>query len=186
MSVVENLLSVTRMTGEQTKIKEGDGGGRGGFKRRRHEDQKHYPEITVSVRAPQELLMIPMDVILIEQVLINLMENSIQHGGTTTRVEMQLRKEGENARFEVADNGQGNCAGGVPEALQRDICRTTRELTADGRRNMGIGLSVCMSIVQAHGGTMQAENRETGGALFSFTLPLEEHRDENPRENSGN
>ena len=59
-------------------------------------------------------------------------------------------------------------------------------MTADGRRNMGIGLSVCMSIVQAHGGTMQAENRETGGALFSFTLPLEEYRDENSREDSGN
>lgn len=59
-------------------------------------------------------------------------------------------------------------------------------LTADGRRNMGIGLSVCMSIVQAHGGTMQAENRELGGALFSFTLPLEERKNENSGENSGN
>lgn len=51
---------------------------------------------------------------------------------------------------------------------------------------MGIRLSVCMSIVQAHGGTMQAENREIGGALFSFTLPLEERNYEDPREDSGN
>ena len=163
VSVVENLLSVTRMTGEQT----------------------HYPEITVSVRAPQELLTIPMDVILIEQVLINLMENSIQHGGTTTRVEMQLCKEGENARFEVADNGQGIAREVFPK-LFKGYLSHDEELTADGRRNMGIGLSVCMSIVQAHGGTMQAENREIGGALFSFTLPLEERNYEDPREDSGN
>ena len=167
VSVVENLLSVTRMTGEQTKIK------------------KHYPDIDVSVHAPQELLMIPMDVILIEQVLINLMENSIQHGGTTTRVELQLQKDGERARFEVADDGQGIAREVFPK-LFKGYLSHDEGLTADGRRNMGIGLSVCMSIVQAHGGTMQAENRETGGALFSFTLPLEEYRDEDPRENSGN
>ena len=121
VSVVENLLSVTRMTGEQTKIKK----------------------------------------------------------------EMQLRKEGENARFEVADNGQGIAREVFPK-LFKGYLSHDEELTADGRRNMGIGLSVCMSIVQAHGGTMQAENREIGGALFSFTLPLEERNYEDPREDSGN
>ena len=129
--------------------------------------------------------MIPMDVILIEQVLINLMENAIQHGGTTTRVELQLRKEGNCARFEVADNGQGIAKEVFPKLFQGYLSND-EERTADGRRNMGIGLSVCMSIVQAHGGTMQAENRPIGGALFSFTLPLEERDDEDPRENSGN
>ena len=48
------------------------------------------------------------------------------------------------------------------------------ELRGDGRRSMGIGLSVCMSIVRAHGGTMKAENRATGGACVSFVLPMEE------------
>ena len=48
------------------------------------------------------------------------------------------------------------------------------ELRGDGRRSMGIGLSVCMSIVRAHGGTMKAENRATGGACVSFALPMEE------------
>ena len=185
VSVVENLLSVTRMTGEQTKIKKEMEAGEEVLSAAAMKIKKHYPEITVSVRAPQELLMIPMDVILIEQVLINLMENSIQHGGTTTRVELQLHKEGENARFEVADNGQGIAREVFPK-LFKGYLSHDEELTADGRRNMGIGLSVCMSIVQAHGGTMQAENREIGGALFSFTLPLEERNYEDPREDSGN
>ena len=185
VSVVENLLSVTRMTGEQTKIKKEMEAGEEVLSAAAMKIKKHYPQIDVSVRAPQELLMIPMDVILIEQVLINLMENSIQHGGTTTRVGMQLRKEGENARFEVADNGQGIAREVFPK-LFKGYLSHDEELTADGRRNMGIGLSVCMSIVQAHGGTMQAENREIGGALFSFTLPLEERNYEDPREDSGN
>ena len=184
IGVVENLLSVTRMSGASNIKKELEAGeevlGAASMKFKRH-----YPAVEVSITAPDTLLMIPMDIILIEQVLINLMENSIQHGGTTTRVELQLRKEGENARFEVADNGQGIAREVFPK-LFKGFLSHDEELTADGRRNMGIGLSVCMSIVQAHGGTMQAENRETGGALFSFTLPLEEHRDENPRENSGN
>ena len=184
VSVVENLLSVTRMTGEQTKIKKEMEAGEEVLGAAAMKIKKHYPDIDVSVHAPQELLMIPMDVILIEQVLINLMENSIQHGGTTTRVELQLRKEGQNARFEVADNGQGISRDAFPQ-LFKGYLSHDEELTADGRRNMGIGLSVCMSIVQAHGGTMQAENRESGGALFSFTLPLEERSDENSRENSG-
>ena len=185
VSVVENLLSVTRMTGEQTKIKKEMEAGEEVLSAAAMKIKKHYPDIDVSVHAPQELLMIPMDVILIEQVLINLMENAIQHGGTTTRVELQLQKDGERARFEVADDGQGIAREVFPK-LFKGYLSHDEGLTADGRRNMGIGLSVCMSIVQAHGGTMQAENRETGGALFSFTLPLEEHRDENPRENSGN
>ena len=185
VSVVENLLSVTRMTGEQTKIKKEMEAGEEVLSAAAMKIKKHYPGIDVSVRAPQELLMIPMDVILIEQVLINLMENSIQHGVTTTRVELQLRKEGKNARFEVADNGQGISREVMPK-LFKGYLSHDEALTADGRRNMGIGLSVCKSIVQAHGGTMQAENRELGGALFSFTLPLEERNNENSGENSGN
>ena len=92
VSVVENLLSVTRMTGEQTKIKKEMEAGEEVLSAAAMKIKKHYPDIDVSVHAPQELLMIPMDVILIEQVLINLMENAIQHGGTTTRVELQLQK----------------------------------------------------------------------------------------------
>ena len=184
IGVVENLLSVTRMSGASNIKKELEAGeevlGAASMKFKRH-----YPAVEVSITAPDTLLMIPMDIILIEQVLINLMENSIQHGGTTTRVELQLRKEGENARFEVADNGQGIAREVFPK-LFKGYLSHDEELTADGRRNMGIGLSVCMSIVQAHGGTMQAENREIGGALFSFTLPLEERNYEDPREDSGN
>ena len=59
--------------------------------------------------------------------------------------------------------------------------RPMPEAEADGKRNMGIGLSVCMSIVQSHGGTMTARNRPEGGAAFRFTLPMEEPAHEDQR-----
>ena len=132
-----------------------------------------FPDSFIHFAATHRGATLYIDRAQIEQVLINLMENSIQHGGTTTRVEMQLRKEGENARFEVADNGQGIAREVFPK-LFKGYLSHDEELTADGRRNMGIGLSVCMSIVRAHGGTMKAENRATGGACVSFALPMEE------------
>ena len=185
VSVVENLLSVTRMTGEQTKIKKEMEAGEEVLSAAAMKIKKHYPEITVSVRAPQELLMIPMDVILIEQVLINLMENAVQHGKTTTRIELRLSSAGGLAVFEVADNGCGIEKELLPHLFEGYLTRDQEEIS-DQRRNMGIGLSVCMSIVQAHGGTMRAKNRKKGGALLQFTLPLEEISHEYQREGSSN
>ena len=128
--------------------------------------------------------MIPMDVILIEQVLINLMENSIQHGGTTTRVEMQLRKEGENARLRLRTTDRelrGRCS----RSSSRDICRTTgtdrRRAAEYGHRAFGLHEHCAGARRHDAGG-----NWEIGGALFSFTLPLEERNYEDPREDSGN
>ena len=178
VGVVENLLSVTRISGASTIHKELEAGeellSAASVKFR-----KRFPEITVSIRAPEELLMIPMDAILIEQVLINLMENAALHGGSTTRIELHLRREGDSALFEVADNGEG-IAPEVMPLLFTGAVSSAGDESADGKRNMGIGLSVCMTIVQAHGGAMAAENRALGGALFQFTLPLEENHHDDP------
>lgn len=182
VGVVENLLSVTRISGASTIHKELEAGeellSAASVKFR-----KRFPEITVSIRAPEELLMIPMDAILIEQVLINLMENAALHGGSTTRIELHLRREGDSALFEVADNGEGIAPDVLPLLFTGAVSSSADE-SADGKRNMGIGLSVCMTIVQAHGGAMAAENRALGGALFQFTLPLEEDHHDDPGQDS--
>ena len=172
VGVVENLLSVTRISGASTIHKELEAGeellSAASVKFR-----KRFPEITVSIRAPEELLMIPMDAILIEQVLINLMENAVLHAKGATEIELRVRREGGLARFSVLDNGAGIDSAVLPKLFE-EMFPHAGELRGDGRRSMGIGLSVCMSIVRAHGGTMKAENRATGGACVSFALPMEE------------
>ena len=182
IGVVENLLSVTRISGDSRLRKELEAGEEV-LSAAAMKLQKVYPQLQVTVCAPQELLMIPMDAILIQQVLINLMENAARHGGTTTRVELSLRLEERFAVFEVADDGQGIPRELLPRLFTSDPHPHGQSGEADGKRNMGIGLSVCMTIVQAHGGTMQAENRAQGGALFRFTLPLEGNRHDDERKN---
>ena len=172
IGVVENLLSVTRVSGGASIQKELEAGEEV-LSSAAMKLGRRYPDVQISVRAPEELLLIPMDAILIEQVLINLMENAIQHGQTTTRLELHLRREDGLAVFEVADNGKGIAREAFPHLFEGYLSHT-HEGHSDAKRNMGIGLSVCLSIVEAHGGTMEAENRAHGGAIFRFTIPLEE------------
>ena len=83
--------------------------------------QRHYPATRVEISAPDTLLMIPMDIILIEQVLINLMENAVQHGKTTTQISLRLTRSEDLAVFEVSDDGQGivQAHGGAMRASNR-------------------------------------------------------------------
>ena len=182
IGVVENLLSVTRMSGASNIKKELEAGeevlGAASMK-----FQRHYPATRVEISAPDTLLMIPMDIILIEQVLINLMENAVQHGKTTTQISLRLTRSGSFALFEVSDDGQGIEPALLPRLFDGYLTRD-QESISDKRRNMGIGLSVCKSIVQAHGGEMRAANRPGGGAILQFTLPLEETSHEDQREST--
>ena len=135
--------------------------------------KKRFNTLPVRVSVPDELLMVPMDATLIEQVLINLMENAVLHAEGATEIELQIRREGDLAQFSVLDNGAGIEPAVLPKLFE-EMFPHAGELRGDGRRSMGIGLSVCMSIVRAHGGTMKAKNRATGGACVSFVLPMGE------------
>lgn len=172
--MVENLLSVTRIDNSVTKI----------AKEPVVLDElldsvivkfnKHYPNQKVDVFVPDEFVSIPMDAILIQQVLMNIMENAIVHAKDMTELRLSVHLENNTAVFEVMDNGCG-----IPEDklnhlftgyLERDT-----NVPADGsRNNMGIGLSVCSTIIKAHGGIVYAKNRPEGGAVFGFILELEE------------
>jgi two-component system sensor histidine kinase KdpD len=114
-----------------------------------------------------------MDAMLIQQVLINLLENAIFHATGMTTLTLTVRTEGNQAIFEVADDGCG-----IPREKLAMLftCQLygTATPTDDRRNGMGIGLSVCAAIIRAHGGQITAENRKTGGALFRFRLELEE------------
>ena len=174
--VVENMLSVTRMGSERAQIRKELEAAEEILASAAQIFRKRFPEVTISVAAPEEFLMVPMDPILIEQVLANLLENAVVHGETTTQVCMCVYKERGAAWFSISDNGQG-----VPEKKLPDLFngsfQPSGDSQRDGKRNMGLGLMVCTAIVRAHGGTIQAKNLPKGGAEFVFSLPLdkEEH-----------
>ena len=168
--MVENLLSITRMGDGEARISKELEAAEEVLSSVAMKFQQRFPGVRLELEAPQEPLFVPMDAILVEQVLMNLLENAAYHGGSTL-IRLSARRQGGEAVFAVADNGRG-----IPEeALPHIFSPALRggPAASDGRRSMGIGLSVCRSIVAAHGGTMSAANAPAGGAIFCFTLPLE-------------
>ena len=173
--IVENLLSITRIgAGEDARVtktpeaaEEVIEGAVGKFRRR-------YPQIDVEVRLPEEFFLVPMDPLLIQQVITNLLENAAVHGVTTTRVAVSLEKRGKWARFTVCDNGRG-----IPEGRLHNLFDGTQSAQqGDSTRSMGIGLSVCKTVVAAHRGKIKGENIKGSGARFTVDLPLEEDEHE--------
>jgi two-component system sensor histidine kinase KdpD len=171
--VVENLLSITRMGNEQAEIKKEPEAAEEVLGEAASKFRKRFPTISISVHAPDNLLMVPMDAILIEQVISNLLENAVLHGETTSVVELSVRQAGTYARFFVEDNGRGIPKEELPTLFDGSLKHNVSS-SIDGKRNMGLGLTVCKAIVHAHGGSMRAGNRPNGGAEFIFELPLEQ------------
>ena len=171
--ITENMLSVTRMAGEQVSLHRTDevveeivDSAVMKLRRSRH-------ALPVTVIRPQEILTAPMDATLMEQVLLNLLENAAIHGGNVTQIRVCLSREGTNACFSVSDNGDGIPKERLSTIFNGGLSGVSHN-NFDMKKNMGIGLSVCYTIVKAHGGTMTAENLDSGGACFRFYLPLEE------------
>lgn len=133
--------------------------------------QKRFPNINVQAKTPEEVVLIPMDAILIEQVLLNLMENAVIHGKTTENIVLSIQLNENEAVFVVEDDGEGIDEHVLPVIFEGSIGGRD-ESESDKKRNMGIGLSVCRSIIKAHKGTMKAENTKDSGARMTFTLPL--------------
>ena len=168
--VVENLLSVTRIGDSRAHITKQNEIPEEIMAEAVQKFRKRFPAVQIQVNAPEEVLLVPMDPILIEQVLSNLLENAVIHGETTTRIVLSVQRDGLYARFSIRDNGRGIPLGVLPHLFDGTI-KHTETPTGDGKRNMGLGLSVCRAIVRAHGGHLNARNLEQG-AEFCFTLPL--------------
>ena len=170
MRITENLLSITRIDGENASVKKTPELMEEVMEGAVSKFQRHYHSIPVQVHLPKEPLLVPMDPLLMQQVLFNLMENAARHGETVTQIDITLTREEERAVLEVADNGVGIASDRLHTLF--DGTQQPEEGREDAHRDMGIGLSVCRTIVSAHGGTITAKNRKEGGALFRITLPL--------------
>ena len=174
--IVENLLSVTRINGDRMQIHTSEEVVEEVVGDAVVKFRKRFGQIKVETKLPDEVLMAPMDGILIGQVLINLMENSALHGKTTTCITIRVWREENQLAFCVEDDGQGIREEVLPVMFEGNLQHGEGK-ESDAKRNMGIGLSVCMSIIRAHRGTMLARNRAEGGACVLFYIPA---TDENP------
>lgn len=169
--VVENLLSITRIGSDAAQISKEEEAAEEVLSETVRKFRKRFPSMPVRVEIPDDLLMVPMDAILVEQVLNNLLENAVLHAEGATEIRLSVRREHDQAVFSVMDNGKGIPENILPTLFDGTL-RHNETSVGDGKRNMGIGLAVCTAIVRAHGGTLRAENKPQGGAEFSFLLPM--------------
>ena len=170
--MVENLLSVTRVQDGTMPLK------------KREEmleevagdalltTRRRFPDYHIELDLSEDILYLPMDPLLVKQVIVNLLENAIRHSGDREHIVLRLYRQEDWAVVEVRDRGRGLS----PEVCQSIEAGRPMPLSGDATRGMGIGLSVCQSIIKAHGGFFTAENHRTGGAVFRFGLPTEEEK----------
>lgn len=173
--LVENILSITRIKDGVVQLKKLPEVAEEIVAEAVDKFRKNR-KMPVRVSLPEEMLMIPMDATLIEQVLVNLMENVVIHAQSATQIIVSISRQDDNmVCFCVEDDGVGIDEKILPKLFE-ELFPHAKESNADGRRSMGIGLSACMSIVKAHGGNMYARNRSEGGACVCFVLPMEEEK----------
>jgi two-component system sensor histidine kinase KdpD len=170
--MVENILSVTRINEGVSGVVKSAEAAEEIVAEAISRIRARFPERQISVRVPDELLLVQMDGTLIEQVLINLLENAVKHSGDDSLIEVKVKRDGKEAIFEVVDNGEGISDEDFPYLFDSYV--PNRRRSADSSRGMGIGLSICMSIIKAHNGRIEAVNKKEGGAIFRFALPLED------------
>ena len=175
--IVENLLSITRIgaQGDDTKVTKTLAVAEEVIEGAVAKFTKRGNQLPVHVHLPQEVLLVPMDELLIEQVLLNLLENAAIHGEGATEIDVTLERHDNMARITVEDNGVGIAHDKLDNLFDSSAHQSQQ---GDRKRNMGIGLSVCKTVMQAHDGTIRGENvSRHGGARFVIELPMEEEND---------
>lgn len=127
----------------------------------------------VDIDIEPNLPSVPMDVVEIDEVLTNLLENAKKYTPPGTPVHIRLRREKDDIEVEIADEGPGIPPAEIPHLFSRFYRVTAGAAGAGGAKGTGLGLAIVKGIVEAHGGRVRAGGRPGGGALFTFTLPLQ-------------
>jgi two-component system sensor histidine kinase KdpD len=126
----------------------------------------------VRVTIPVDFPLLNMDGFLIEQLLVNLLENASRYTPAGSQIEISAISKEKSAEIRVVDNGPGLPAGSEQKVFDKFFRGAT--IAPDGRRGVGLGLTICQAIVEAHGGKITAVNRRGGGAEFIIGLPCTE------------
>ena len=176
-SLVENILSLTRLQDgkivihkEMEAIEEVVGCAVAHVER-------SFPEREIQVDTPEDFRMVPMDAKLIEQVLTNLLDNAVKHTKPQETISVSASYTKDAVVISVRDEGEGIAEADIPNLFK--IFYTSQNRSTDVKKGVGLGLTICETVVKAHGGTIVGRNRmDRRGAEFLFTLPLTEGENE--------
>ncbi len=170
--LVENLLAVTKISDGSVKLQLSDQVVDDIVAEALRHIDRHAAEHHITSDCGELPLLVRADARLIMQLLINLVNNAIKYTPTGSHIEIRAFREAEHAVIEVSDDGPG-----IPDAQKPQVFEmfyTGSKRVADSRRSLGLGLSLCRSIVHAHGGELTLRDHTPHGCIFSFTLPLSE------------
>lgn len=169
--VVENLLYVTRLNDGRLKLNLSDQLADEVIAEAVSHLCRKSAEHTITVQC-EDLLLVRMDAQLIIQVLVNLIDNAIKYTPAGSEIRISAQKQGNYAMFNVSDNGNG-----IPDDVKPHIFEmfyTGKNKISDSRRSFGLGLTLCKSIIDAHGGNLELSDNIPHGCSFKFNLPISE------------
>ena len=171
LNMIENILSITKFQNNGMVIEKSEEIVEELIEGVVSTFHKRFPNTKITIKQPENVILLPIDMMLISQVLINLLENTQRHSqGQKSDVAIEVKEEEDFVSFFITDTGPGIDPKILPMLFNFTV--TSEDPYKDSTRNLGIGLSICKSIIKAHGGEIHAHNRPEGGAQFMFTIPL--------------
>ena len=171
INLVENLLSITRIEDGRMRFNPASELVEDVVEEALQHISRNSSRHTIIVEKSDELLLARMDARLIVQVLVNLVNNAVKYTQEGSEIRISYEKQGEEIVLRVADNGPGIPPEARPHVF--DMFYTGRD-GGDSRQSLGLGLALCKSIVEAHGGRISLSENTPSGCIFSFTLPAGE------------
>ena len=171
-SLVENILSLTRLQDGKIVIHKEKEAIEEIIASSVTHIERSYPGRNIQVIIPDDFKLVPMDGKLIEQVITNLLDNAVKHTKDVEAIIIEASYENDKLIVKVKDEGEGLEAEDIPNIFK--IFYTSKSRSSDVRRGIGLGLTICETVIKAHGGTITCKNNLNGkGAEFSFALPLD-------------
>jgi len=174
--LVENILNTTRFDEGKIKLDIGQEAAEEIVAEAIGHVRKRAPGYKISAKIPDEIILLQVDGVLIRQVLVNLLSNAVNYSPEGSEITVSVFQEETRVTFEVSDNGPGISAEDLPHLFERFYSRHHK--SSGGRHGMGLGLPLCKSIVEAHGGEIFVLNHEPHGTTVSFTIPIREEKND--------
>ncbi len=172
INLVENLLSVSRVTNSEMKLNRSDEVLDDIIDEAMHHIDRHAENHVIEVRKSAEMILVNVDVHLIIQVIINLIDNAVKYTPEGSVICLETEKKDGKVLVKVSDNGPG-----ISEEEKSHVFEmfyNGKKDISDSRRSMGMGLALCKSIIEAHGGQIRVASNYPSGATFLFSLPESE------------